>query len=311
MIKTINLISKFAHKDKNSAFSNVYASKGIIQAFDGVCGISVNMPFDIDFCCNAEKLSNVLSKCDPDNVKLKTNKGKLEISSGKLKSKIDLFPLENYPYFAKGDGDKIETGNIIEELKLLSSFANPDDVRVFIQGVHIKNKSISATNGHTVVIKESDIETDNEIIVPVKSILKFAAAKIDCNQMMYEGTTAYFPFAADGGFFFTKTIDSKIPDMSKMIRPMKDSFSIGQIKDDLKTIASLCGDDKTVIIGDGISTRDGSTIISGIELSECAFSVDYLVAISEIADNIDLSYFPDVCPFESEGIKGAIAGIKI
>ena len=82
--------------------------------------------------------------------------------------------------------------------------------------------------------------------------------------------------------------------------------------DPIKSIAPLCeGLSKVVVLGDCIKTQDGSTSFDGFNIKESAFNADYLLKIINVADEIDFSNYPNPCPFRSDGIIGAIAGIKI
>lgn len=310
MINQIKLAAKFAHKDKNNISSNIAVKDGIIQCHDHLCGVSINSTIELDFCCNAQMLSAVLSKCK-DGTDLKINKGKLEIKSGRLKSKIDIMPVSEYPFFAVPEGDIFESENIIDDLKKLSMFTSPDDVRLFAQGVNISNNSLSATNGHTAIKKQVSIDIDKNYIVPTKSIDKIYAAKTPCNKLLFDDNGAVY-FASEALNFFTKTITSPMPDIDRVLSDTTDQKTkIDDIKETVLIIRDLCNIDKTVVLGKTIGTRDGSTKIDGFNIPESAFNADYLASICDVADYIDFSKSPDPCPFEAENIQGAIVGIRL
>jgi len=309
MINQIKLAAKFAHKDKNNAASNIYVNDGLMQSHDLVCGITLQVDSDFNFCCNAAKLNQVVSKCDPDKLKLTLKNGKLEVKSGRIRSKIDTMPLDSYPYFEQMEAYSEYEANILEDLKDLSKFTDPDDVRLFMQGVLIHDNAIVATNGHVAVKKTIELPVMDASNIPTKSIIKLSSAKLECSKLSVAENSVEFIF--NGGRMFTKKISSPYPDVDRIISDIENPTVIESFIDDLKTINSMCSDDKTVVIGDNLETRDGSTKIEGVNLPECCFNSDYLINIASVAHSIDLSTFPAPCPFEGDNIKGAIVGIRI
>jgi len=308
MIDQIKMASRFAHKDKSHYFSNICVIDGLVQCQDFLSGITLQVDSDINFCCNAAKLNQVVSKCDPANTKFELKAGNLEIKSGRIKAKIETIPVGNYPFFTQEDHHEFEI-DIIEDLKNVSVFTSPDDVRVFMQGVIIDKNAIFATNGHVVVKKEIELETDIQSIIPTKSIIKFHGAKLDCGKISISEKSVEFIF--NGGRMFTRKIASKSPDINRMIGEVKNPISVDDFIEDLKIINSMCSDDKTIIIGKHLETRDGSAKIEDVNLPDCAFNSDYLINVCEISTHIDLSNFPEPCQFEGDGIKGVLAGIRI
>lgn len=307
MKNNIKLVASFSHKDNSNIFSNVLVKSGFMTAQNGVAGISVKVDTDIDFCCNADRLSQALNLCDKDKMKLNIKNKRLYISSGRFKSNIALLSIDSYPTI-ENNGDPIEIqSDIISQIASIIQFTDPNDIRPALQGVAITNGFIKATNGHMAIKKEISNIAIDEVIIPSKSIQMIVKGNTVINSMMIKDKTVFFNF--DDGYLFTKTIDQKMPDIDRILSKIEQNTDLSDLKESIKSMAPLCGGDKTLILGEEIKTRKGDSSIDGFNLPDCAFNVDYLLKIIDIADTIDFSPYPDPCPFEGDGIIGAVVGI--
>jgi hypothetical protein len=117
-------------------------------------------------------------------------------------------------------------------------------------------------------------------------------------------------FNFDDGFLFSKTIDHKMPDIDRILVEMKEKTELLKIADPIKSISSLCDGNRIIHLGKSIENNDGSASIDGFNLKESSFNADYLLKIIDVADYIDLSQYPGVCPFSGDGIVGAVAGVR-
>lgn len=309
MIKNIITVASFASKDKSSVLSNIIIKDGFATAQNGLVGASLAINSDIDFCCNADKLRMALNNCSDDKLKISNNKNKIVINSGKFKSSIELADIESYPMPAiEYDHHQTQT-DIISHIGIVSKFSDQNDVRVALQGVAITGSKLSATNGHMAIIKDIIDTKLDEVIIPTKAIQSLSKPGFDILNIGVKDKTIFF--GCDEGFLFSKTIDYKMPDISKIITQMENEQPISEMIDDLKSIAPLCGDSRHVMIGESISTLIGDALFSGYSYDECAFNVDYLLKISDVADMIDLSKYPDACPFSGSGVIGAVVGVRL
>ena len=310
MIKNIKLVSQFALKDKSHINSNVLVKNGKMIAQNDYCGISIDVDSDIDFCCNAQRLNQVLNNCDAGKLKINIKNERLYISSGRFKSNIELIPIDNY-FYPNSDEESINIqSDIINQLNILSQFTEPDDVRLAMRGVAITNGSLKATNGHMLIKKDIDPIDIDEVIIPTKSINLLSKVNAFIDSISINESSVFFYF--NDGFLFSKSIDAKMPDLDRVIPDFNDPIKIEPLIDPIKSIAPLCeGLSKVVVLGDCIKTQDGSTSFDGFNIKESAFNADYLLKIINVADEIDFSNYPNPCPFRSDGIIGAIAGIKI
>lgn len=308
MINQIKIASSFASKDKSSIFNNVLVKDGFMTCQNGLNGISLQVDNSIDFCCNADKLRMSFNNCGED-MKLSIKKGKLYIQSGKFKSSIDIVDISSYPDIDVDFERNHAQDDIIAQLLAVSKFSDPNDVRIALQGVAIAGNKTYATNGHMAIIKTIEDTGIDEIIIPTKSIQMIAKSGFFVRSIGVKHKTVFFE--SDSGIVFSKTIEHKMPDINKIITNIENTSNLSDIRDDLKSIAPLCGDVRHVIIGDSIKTMAGDAEYGGYNYKESAFNVDYLLAIAEVAEIIDLSKYPNPCPFSGDGVKGAIVGVKI
>ena len=224
MINNIKLVAGFASRDKSDILSNVLVKNGTMTAQNGLTGISVSVESDIDFCCNADRLSVALNNCQRDNLKLSIKSGKIYISSGRFKSNIDLLPVENYPIVNQPEIKTPIHSSILADLNSISQFTDPNDVRIFIRGVTISSDSLQATNGHVVIKKDIDPIEIEDTIIPTKSIQLMVKADTIINSISTENNILFFNF--EDGYLFTRTIDGKMPDISKIISTIE-TLTIG------------------------------------------------------------------------------------
>lgn len=310
MIDTIKTVSGFAHNDNSNIFSNILVINGIITAQNDMCGISLDIDVDDDFCCNARSLLNVVKNCDPEKIKMSVKNGFLNVSSGRLKSKIQTVPTGSYPIIDQsGDPVKVQS-DIIKAMSGMSVFSDPNDVRMALRGVELSSESINATNGHMAVKKEIEkIDIDKSVVIPSKSILIMSKVNAIIDTISMNSNFILFNF--DDGYMFSKFIDQKMPDIDRILSDIENKTNVELLRDSIKSIHSMCGNDKTVIFGESIKTRDGNTSIDGFNLNDSAFNSEYLLKIFDIADDIDISKYPASCPFEGDGIRGAIIGVII
>ena len=310
MINNIKLVSGFAHRDKSNIFSNVLIKDGFMTAQNELTGISVAVDCDIDFCCNADRLNQSLINCDPEKLKLSIKNSRVYIVSGRFKSNIELIPVDNYPLI-DNSGDSIDIQpDIISQLSSITQFTDPNDIRIALQGVALTDGFIKATNGHMAIKKTiQNISGIDELIIPTKSLQSMIKANTIIKSMTVKNKMVFFNF--EDGYVFTKTLDHKMPDIDKILCEMSEQTDISLLQGAIKSIAALCGDSRTIILGNTIQNQNGDASIGGFNLKETAFNADYLLKIIDIADFIDFSKYPGPCPFIGSDIKGAIVGIKI
>ena len=308
MIDNIKLVSGFSHNDKSNVFSNILVNDGVVTAQNDITGISLEIELDVNFCCNAKRLKQSLNNCDPEKVKFSVKNDKLFIVSGRFKSNIPVIPIDSYPRVDQSGSPLIVQSDIINSLNGLVQFTDPNDVRMALRGVEVSGNSISATNGHMAIKKSIDeIEGIENIIIPSKSISMMVKVNVHVETISSNGKLVFFNF--NDGYLFSKTIDQKMPDIEKILSDVEEKTEFSLLSDAIKSINSMCDDDRTIILGEEIKTRSGDASISGFQLKESAFNSDYLIKIMEVADVIDFSKYPASCPFEGLGVRGAVIGV--
>jgi len=310
MINNIKTVSSFAHRDKLHILSNVLIKDGIMTCQDDMRGISVKVDSDLDFCCNAERLRQSLNNCDPAKIKMSIKKNKIYITSGRFRTNIELIPVENYPVIENNNEKLKVQSDILKQLDIASKFTDINDVRLFCKGVNMSDGLLTATNGRMAIEKEiSDIDI-NPVIIPTKAIESMAKLNTFIDSLSVDSGTIFFNF--EDGFLFTRTIDQKMPDLSKMWGEVKNITELSEIKDAVKTIAPFCEFDRTMVFGESIRTRNEDSSVDGFNFKDLAFNVDYILKIIEVADQIDLTIeFPKMTPFKGEGVRGVVAGVKL
>jgi len=272
-------------------------------------GISVKVDSDLDFCCNAERFKQALNNCDPSKTKYSIKNNKIYITSGRFRSNIELHPTESYPA-VKNDNDNIKVQNdILNQLEIVSAFTDVADVRTFCHGVSMSGGKLSATNGR-IAVEKTISDMDINLVIPTKAINAMSKVNSIIDSISVDGGTIYFN--VEDGFMFTRTIDIKMPDLSKMWGKVDNVTEISEISEAVKTIAPFCEFDRTMIFSDEIKTKNGDSSVDGFNFKEVAFNVDFILKIINVADRIDLSVeFPKGCPFEGDGLRGVIVGVKL
>ena len=306
MINNIKLISSFASNNKQNIFDNILVKNGYITAQNDMNGICFKSDINIDFCCNATKLSSVLSNCN-DDVKTSIKNKKIYLSSGKFKANISLIDVDQYPDVAIPESLEPIQQDIIQLMNKISVFTDQNDVRLFARGVCIFNNTICATNGHAAVKMEIDECNIDGKIIPTRSIQLMAKTNIPINSISYNNSMMFFKF--DDGFMFSRIIDNKFPDIDKIMTEITNPTQTDTIFNQVESISRLCYKDKSIKLGKSISTRDGDALFDGFDINESVFNVDLLLKVLSMSDVIDFSKYPKPCPFSGNRITGAIAGI--
>jgi len=310
MIDNTKLAASFAHNDKSNVLSNILISDGVVTAQNDMTGISLDTDISENFCCNAIQLVKSLSNCDLLKIEITLKNNKVFIKSGRFKSNIETIDINSYPKTEyKGNAINVQH-DILNCMNGISQFTDPNDVRLSLRGVELSRDSVNATNGHVAVKKLIEpISGFKSIIIPSKSINMMAKVNAHIDSVTHSGSIVFFNF--NDGCLFSKVIDQKMPDINKILSDINVKTELSLIADAVKSINSMCDVDKTILIGKEIKTRSGNAEIDGFDINECAFNSDYLLKIIEIADDIDLSVYPKACPFEGDGIRGAVIGVII
>lgn len=92
------------------------------------------------------------------------------------------------------------------------------DVRFYLNGVHIKNKHVEATNGHVAVRMTMEKSCRKDVIVDFKS--KIPAAAVSTTLILKDEAIAkhYDAFHQLLAVSVIEIIDGKFPDLSKVIK---------------------------------------------------------------------------------------------
>ncbi len=310
MIDNIKLAASFAHNDKSNIFSNILISGGIVTAQNEITGVSLDADINIDFCCSAKQLVSALNNCDPLDIDITAKNNKVFIKSGRFKSNIELVDIDSYPGIDQSGVAINVQHDILNKMNGITQFTDPNDVRLALRGVELSSGSVNATNGHVAVKKQiDDMDGFEPIIIPSKSVNMMAKVNAHIDTVSCNGNLVLFNF--NDGYLFSKVIDQKMPDISRILSDIKVKTDLLLIADAIKSMNSMCDVDRTVLIGNEIKTKSGNASISGFDINDCAFNSDYLIKISEIADIIDFSVYPKACPFEGDDIKGAVVGVVV
>lgn len=308
MIDNIKLAASFAHTDKSNVFSNILVSSGIVTAQNEIVGISLEIDVDVDFCCNAKQLVSALNNCELSDVKMTIKNNKLYIVSGRFKSNIPIIEIDSYPRVNQSGIPIDIQHDIIGVMNGITQFTDPNDVRAALRGIELAKNSVNATNGHVAIKKEIDEIVDFEsVVIPSKSINMMAKVNAHIDTISGNGHLIFFNF--NDGYLFTKIIDQKMPDIGRILSGIEEKTELSLIADAVKSMNSMCDTDRTIILSDEIKTKSGNASISGFNIKECAFNSDYLLKIIEVADSIDFTKYPSACPFEGDGLQGAVVGV--
>ncbi|WP_345979996.1 DNA polymerase III subunit beta [Sulfurimonas sp. HSL3-2] len=258
-------------KDTSQITSHVYIkvqnSVLTLKATDYEIGLhvtvdQVNSIEDGEVTANGKKLLDIIRILKDSDVTLETKNDILHISQASSNFKLPTFLSNEFPLFPNYEGKpkiSIDSHTLIESLKKITPAIDSNNPKFELNGalIDIKNDSIAFVSTDTRRLALVNIENSTQnilsIIIPKKAIIEIQKLFFDNIEIYYDNT--YLIIHSDQYTFYTKLINGKFPDYSRII-PKEISKTIvlpkSIIIDSIKQITTISNDMKITLHNDKI-----------------------------------------------------------
>lgn len=253
--------------------------------------VSVEMSGSIT--ANGKKLLDIVRILKESEIVLETVQNTLHIQQGRSNFKLPTFNANEFPSFPEfTDKPKIRIDSqlLIESLKKITPSTDTNNPKFELNGalIDIKNDQINFVSTDTrrlaIVNINNNNETELSIIVPKKAIVEIQKLFFDNIEIFYDNT--YLIIRSDQYVFFTKLINGKFPDYTRII-PKEISKTLMLPKapmiDAIKQITTISNDLKITFTGQTIEFESLSddNIEAKTELKlETGFESPFMFAVN-------------------------------
>jgi len=220
-------------KDTSQITSHVYFEAGTssltVKATDYEVGllilsdqVSIQTPGTVT--ANGKKLLDIVRILKEGDVTLETQRDMIHVQQGHSNFKLPVFNSSEFPVFPSFEGKpKIEINShlLIESLKKITPATDTNNPKFELNGalLDIQANAINFVSTDTrrlaLVNVPNNNETELSLIVPKKAIIEIQKLFFDNIEIYYDNT--YLIVRSAHYTFFTKLINGKFPDYSRII----------------------------------------------------------------------------------------------
>lgn len=289
-------------KDTSQITSHVYIkvenSILTLKATDYEIGLHVRIDQvhaleDGEVTANGKKLLDIIRILKDKEVTLETKNETLHITQANSKFKLPTFLSNEFPAFPEYENKpkiSIDSHTLIESLKKITPAIDSNNPKFELNGalIDIKNESISfvSTDTRRLALVTIANATENELslIIPKKAIIEIQKLFFDNIEIYYDNT--YLIIHSNQYTFFTKLINGKFPDYSRII-PKEIAKTIvlpkSIIIDSIKQITTISNDMKITLFKETITfeSLSNDNIEAKTEIThETNFEEAFVIAVN-------------------------------
>ena len=289
-------------KDTSQITSHVYIkvenSSLTLKATDYEIGLHVKIEQihaleDGEVTANGKKLLDIIRILKDKDVTLETKNDILHISQANSNFKLPTFLSNEFPSFPSYEGKSkisIDSHTLVESLKKITPAIDSNNPKFELNGalIDIKNNNISfvSTDTRRLALITIENSTDNELslIIPKKAIIEIQKLFFDNIEIYYDNT--YLIIHSNQYTFFTKLINGKFPDYSRII-PKETSKTIllpkSNIIDAIKQITTISNDMKITLFKESIifESLSNDNIEARTEITHATgFEEPFIIAVN-------------------------------
>ena len=242
---------------------------------------------------NGKKLLDIVRILKEGDVILETQRDMLHIQQGRSNFKLPVFNSSEFPIFPSYEGKpKIEINShiLIESLKKITPATDTNNPKFELNGalIDIKSETINFVSTDTRRLALVNVGNQNgtelALIVPKKAIIEIQKLFFDDIEIYYDNT--YLIIKSDQYTFFTKLINGKFPDYSRIIpRELNKTLLLPKalMIDAIKQITTISNDMKLTFSGDQIlfESLSDDNIEAKTELAHnTGFETPFILAVN-------------------------------
>jgi len=245
----------------------VQGTRLIVKATDYEVGLvieseQVSVEMSGSITANGKKLLDIIRILKDGEVILETLHNILHIQQGRSNFKLPTFNASDYPSFPEYQNKariQIDSKILIDSLKKITPSTDSNNPKVELNGalIDIKENGINFVSTDTrrlaIVSIENSNETQLNLIVPKKAIVEIQKLFFNQIEIFYDET--YLIIKSDQYLFFTKLINGKFPDYTRIIpKEINKTLHLpkAEIIDAIKQITIVSTDLKMIFTQDTI-----------------------------------------------------------
>ncbi len=276
----------------------VQGSKLIVKATDYEVGLiiesdQVSVEMSGSTTANGKKLLDIIRILKDSEIILETVQNTLHIQQGRSNFKLPVFnssEFPSFPEFVNKPKIQINSQLLIESLKKITPSTDTNNPKFELNGalIDIKKDQINFVSTDTrrlaIVNVSNSNETELSVIIPKKAIIEIQKLFFDNIDIYYDNT--YLIIHSDQYVFFTKLINGKFPDYTRII-PKEISKTLmlpkGPMIDAIKQITTISNDLKITFTANAIEFESLSddNIEAKTELQfQTGFEAPFVLAVN-------------------------------
>ena len=242
---------------------------------------------------NGKKLLDIVRILKEGDVVLELQRDMIHVQQGRSNFKLPVFNSSEFPLFPSYEGKpKIEINShlLIESLKKITPATDTNNPKFELNGalLDIQSNTINFVSTDTrrlaIVNVNNQSETELSLIVPKKAIVEIQKLFFDDIEIYYDNT--YLIIKSSQYTFFTKLINGKFPDYSRII-PKETANTLllpkGMMIDAIKQITTISNDMKLTFSSNQIlfESLSDDNIEAKTELAfETGFQAPFILAVN-------------------------------
>lgn len=303
-------------KDFVPAMTHFSIQDGLIRSYNGVIALCCRIPIDINCNPKAEPLIKAISNCSETVVLNLTDSNRLKIQSGNFKAFIDCIDGDTPHVMPEGEIIEIDGNVILEAFRKIITFVGEDASRPWANGILLKGSSAFATNNVCLIEYWLSANIPIEVNIPkvaIKELLRINEAPISI-QLTDKSITFHFP---ENRWLRSQLLTTEWPDLEKILNRDSNPVPINhELFTGLDVIKPFVGKLGHVFFkGSKLMTSLVENEGASYELDNFEYKgtyhIEILPLLKGVAEQIDLSSYPNPCIFYGERLRGAIIGIKL
>lgn len=305
-----------AKKDFIPELKHFRIEDGRVKGFNGKIALSTPIEFDIDCTPKAEPLIKAISQCKEAVQLGMTKAGRLSVKSGKFRAYVEC--VEGVTPHVEPEGAYIDVDGaaVMQALKVLEPLVATDAARPWSNGVLFKGKSAFATNNVIVAEYWIGAAFPNEVIIPREAIKEMLRIKKEPTgfQMNENSLSVHYD---DGSWVRANLVDHKWPEVAPLfdvpmdkLKHVPDEFfealhAMKPFADKFGRITFEPGNMRT----HQPDVEDGSSYALEWLQDKGSFQLGMLLKLEGLATKMDLSQYPERCPWVGENMRGVLLGL--
>jgi hypothetical protein len=303
-------------KDYQPALRHFRIKDGRVTGYNGIIALSSPIDIDITATPKAVPFVKAIERCNGETTVVHiTPGGKLGLRSGSFKAYIECTEESEILDGIVPCGQEIDLPDtLLHGFAALEPFIGTDASRPWATGILLRGYSAYATNN--IIVAEYWLgRSVPDINLPSGAIAELRRIREQpCKILMDQNSVTFF-FDGDR-WMRTQLLGLDWPDVSPILNVSSDlhPFPEGFFAA-VETLVPFVEEEGRIYFRDGIlSTSSEEGAGASVELpgipEKGAFHHEHLRSLCDIASSIDFSKHPQPCPFQGEGLRGVILGMR-